>query len=646
MNKECVNKHYLKKLLLPFSLLFLFTLIVTSLSRISLYFFNPSLFDISLIQFIQYYFYGLRFDTSCLAYANMLFVVFYFLPHPFRNNKIFRKFIFFFWLIPNILILAPNIGDAFYFPFVFRRSTFELLSLLFTMKSDMGDLWSNFILDFWPAFLIFILVIIIYIYVYKKIMKDVVICSNKLLSYIFGVVMLVFFTLLTILGARGGFQEKPISLVTASVYAPAQHTPLVLNSAFTIIRTYGKCGVDKKKFFSDSDEMLRYFNMCKQYNHSEMDKKNVVFIVLESFSNEHFNSLNNNQNIKEGVSFTPFLDSLIYEGYFCKYAFSNGKRSIEGIPAIVSSVPTLMNTPFILSPYINNVYESLPLILKHEGYNSMFFHGGKNGTMNFDSYAKSAGFDKYYGMNEYPESRDFDGSWGIWDEPYLQYVNQMLNQEDQPFFATIFTLSSHHPYQVPEQYQSILPEGPLPIHKAIAYTDMALRLFFDSAKKSSWYHNTLFIITSDHSSEPWLPYYKGPTGRYSIPLLFYDPGADLKGIHDKVCQQTDIMPSALDYLGYNKPFSAFGNSIFDSTYKGMNITFFSENYQLISDSTAIIFTDDKIDKIWNYITDPTGNDNLHGIYNKNNQIQYYKLLYQSYIQQYNNSLIENSMICK
>jgi phosphoglycerol transferase MdoB-like AlkP superfamily enzyme len=596
---------------------------------------------VSLGQYFSYLFYGIRFDISAVAYANALFTLLWFLPFSFRQKAFYKKLLFWSFLIPNILILAPNIADAFYYPFVFRRSTWDLLSIIFTMKSEIDTLWTSFFIDFWPAYFIFAVCIIIYIYVFKAILKNIQFSIIGIKTHLISLSILIASMFFIVIGMRGGFQVKPISLITASKYAPVSHTPLVLNSAFSIIRSYGKTGLEKKDFFTSEDEMYNYFSMCKEMHSTKIPHQNIVIIILESFSNEHFNSLNPHNALMDGVSFTPFLDSLIYEGFFFDRCFANGKRSIDGITAILSSIPSLMSSPFTLSPYAGNNFKSLPILLAPYGYTSSFYHGGQNGTMNFDSYCAWAGFDNYYGKDEYPEPADFDGKWGIWDEPYLQYVASMIDVKKEPFFATIFTLSSHHPYQVPEKYDKLLPQGPLPIHKAIAYTDLALSHFFAIASKSKWYNNTLFIITSDHSSEPYQQFYKEPAGLYSIPLLFFDPGNDLRGRSSKTCQQTDIMPSIMEYIGYSGNFTAYGNSVFDSTSAGMNFTFATETYQMLIDSSAVIFAEDNIVKAWNFIKDPSGTDPKHQFHPSSNILK----LYLSFIQQYNNSIATNKMNC-
>jgi len=97
---------------------------------------------------------------------------------------------------------------------------------------------------------------------------------------------------------------------------------------------------------------------------------------------------------------------------------------------------------------------------------------------------------------QYPRPNESDGHWGIPDEPYLHYFADQLNETPQPFCKVVFTLSSHHPYFVPEHYKSVLPRGTMPIHQAVAYSDLSLKKFFEMVKSSKWYNNTIFLITA------------------------------------------------------------------------------------------------------------------------------------------------------
>ena len=201
-----------------------------------------------------------------------------------------------------------------------------------------------------------------------------------------------------------------------------------------------------------------------------INKKNVVVIILESFGDENV-----------GRGYTPFLDSLITKSYYFKHGFANGKVSIDAVPSILSSITSLMNNSFISSSFSLNKINGLPKILKKEGYGTSFFHGSFNGSQNFDQYAQVAGFDHYYGKDQYDGKEAFDGKWGIYDEEFMQFFCNKLTTFKEPFFSSIFTISSHNPYRVPEKYKGKFSKGTTEIHESIGYSDFALQNFFNTA---------------------------------------------------------------------------------------------------------------------------------------------------------------------
>ena len=125
--------------------------------------------------------------------------------------------------------------------------------------------------------------------------------------------------------------------------------------------------------------------------------------------------------------------------------------------------------------------------------------------------------------------------------------------------ASVFTLSSHHPFRVPDPYKDVFKGGELPVHNVIQYTDYSLRRFFESARKEPWFENTIFAITADHTNSPTHEEYKTDLGGFCVPVIFYDPTGEMGvGMKDAIAQQIDIMPTILNYLGYDQPYFGFG----------------------------------------------------------------------------------------
>ncbi|MEO8759747.1 MAG: LTA synthase family protein, partial [Bacteroidia bacterium] len=443
---------------------------------------------------------------------------------------------------------------------------------------------------------------------------------------------LIFIIGLSILSIRGGLQLIPISIIDAGNFVKPACVPIVLNTPFCIIKSGVLTTLTEKNYMSDA-EANTLINPIKKYNYTDADfqNKNVIIIILESFSKE-FTKLGKRK------SYSPFLDSLMDNSIVYTNAFSNGKRSIEGIPAIVASLPSF-ETDYISTVYSNDKIMSLASTLKTKGYLSSFFHGGSNGTMNFNGFCGSAGYDKYFGRNEYNNEKDYDGNWGIWDEPFLQRVAQELDKERQPFLSTVFTLNSHHPFIIPDKYKTKFPEGKLPVQKCIAYTDYALKQFFITAKKSKWFVNTLFVFVADHTGPSEDAVYANSYGNYQIPLFFYMPNNSLKGTDTLVAQQLDIMPTVLSLLHYNKSFFSFGNNLTDSTQNKNRfaINYFNGFYQYFNNETFIQYNGKNLLGFYNYRTDSTltinsANDKKPSVKNV-----------QAFIQEYNYRVIHNKL---
>ena len=318
------------------------------------------------------------------------------------------------------------------------------------------------------------------------------------------------------------------------------------------------------------------------------------------------------------------------------------KRTIEGVPAVLTGIPNLISGDFITSKYNANKINSLASILNKEGYYTAFFHGGTNGTMGFDDFTRSAGFTSYFGRAEYNNENDFDGKWGIWDEQFLQFAANKMNEFKPPFMSSIFTLSSHHPYSIPQQYKGKFRKGKLPIQESVMYSDFAIRKFFKTVSKMPWYNNTLFVITADHTSEGYFPEYKSRVGEFRVPILFFKPGGNLKGFHDKVVQQVDVLPSVLDYLKYKGKVISFGHSVFDSTALKINVTFINDNYQIVKGDYALEFDGKVSHALFDYKNDPLLKKNLIGV-DHQKAVEMEKIL-KAVIQQYNTRMIQNKLV--
>ncbi len=532
-----------------------------------------------------------------------------------------------------------NCIDFGLYRFTGKRSGSEIFSIM-SFGNDFVNTVPRMIIDFWYLVITFFVLAYLLYRFYPRLLFTKTFGGSQSKRFIVSPIgkgfYFILFSALTFVGFRGGIQYKPLNILSASKYGTGKITELVLNTPFTIIKTYGKNKLEEIHWMSQKDAFSINPLTFQPIFGKEFSKKNVVIIILEGIGKEYIGSLNAYKG------YTPFLDSLIRVSLVFPNAYANGKRSIEGIPAIVAGMPALMQDPFITSAYSGNAVTSVPLLLRREGYNSVFYHGGTNGTMGFDYFSKLAGYDRYFGRTEYANDGDFDGSWGIYDEPFLQRVASDINSLKEPFLATVFTLSSHHPYKIPDKYASDFSNGSLPIHQSIRYADYALKRFFETVSKLKWFDNTLFVVTADHTAESEYSFYRNHVGLFSIPIIYYcQSDSLLKGKNNMTTQQIDILPTIMDYLGYRYPFYALGKSVFNNSENNFAVSYIDDTYQLIEGEYALFMDTLRKNSMYKFSVDSTLTNNLAGIDTFRERKMESKL--KAIVQQFNYSIIHNEM---
>ena len=564
---------YLKRIIL---LLLLYTC-----SRLFFYFHNIDYYNPRIIEFIE----GVRFDISALLYINIPLFILLLFPNNLRERKKYSQFTNFLFYAFNIPFIILNNVDIEYFKYTQKRSTGDFFQLL-KLGQDAQNIIPIYIKEYWLISLFTIIQIWLILKI-KHIPKISITYNIKNISK--NIFILIIGVGIFIVGVRGGFQLKPIKPINAGEISNSKNTSLILNTPFCILHSLNEEQLKTYNYYK-SKQLNNIYSPIHFTNNQKIKKQNIVILIMESYSKEFVGFYNN------GFGYTPFLDSLMNHSLVFTNAYANGLKSIEALPAITASIPTLMDNPFITSNYAQNNFESIASLLKKEGYNTSFYHGGIRGTMGFYSYCKKAGFSNYFGMEEYSNSYDFDGSWGIYDGPFMKYFAKNLNNYKEPFFTTFFSLSSHPPYRLPNNYiKKLYPNKnnkDFGIKETILYTDYSMKMFFDEIKNQKWFDNTIFIITADHTSpESYNKKYKNKIGRYAIPLIIFNADGSLQGINKNIVQHIDVMPTILELINYPAPFFAFGKSMFNNT--GWAINFLNNRYHLITDSSIIVNKEEK-----------------------------------------------------
>ena len=509
---------------------------------------------------------GLVFDTSAIMVTNSLYIVMMLLPlHQVVTKPVYQKICRGLFLTVNGLALAMNLCDAVYFQFTMRRTT----TTVFDEFSNEGNLGSIFLTETFRHFYLLILFVLLLWCTYRLYRKVATNRNNEFRLWHYNVASLLSLLLiapLVVAGIRGGFTSavRPITISNANQYVnrPTE-AALVLNTPFSLYRTIGKAVFVVPNYYSDEQEMTAIYNPIHVPNDSvPMTKKNVVVLIVESFGREYIGALNKTLENGRYHGYTPCVDSLIAKSITFSHSYCNGRKSIDGMPSILSSIPMFVE-PFFLTPASMNHVDGIASLLAGEGYQTAFFHGAQRGSMGFQAFARSTGFQDYYGREDYDADKrfggddDFDGMWAIWDEPFLQYYATKMSEMKEPFMTAVFTASSHHPFAIPEKYKQRFPEESLEIHKCIRYTDMAIGKFFETVSREPWFKNTIFVLTSDHTNMSDHAEYQTDLGGFCSPIIIYEPGREPE-VLDKIAQQIDILPTVMGMLHYPKPFFGFG----------------------------------------------------------------------------------------
>lgn len=527
-----------------------------SLSRAFFLIFNRDRFQTATVgEIAKSFFYGVYFDNATVAILFLPVALLTLLPFPLVRKSATQTAIKILFLVLNFPLFVAHMCDIEYFKFTGARMTIGVTAMAGDIENQVGQ----FFVNYWHIASLCVLALIAMWRFYRKTSgpTDPSISLPAALRYcaVSFVVLLALF-----LSVRGGFQSKPLQPSYAFIVADNDLALLALNSSFTILKSNPKDSLKKLSYFTsdeDAESLLLKPTFNGPHTENAATPQNIVIIIIESGATEFWGVAN------KGQGYTPFLDSLAAKGLFFRNSFANGRKSIEALPAIILGMPALMEHPLAKSRYQFNQWHGLGEAVAQKNYDTSFYQGSEKGSMNFDAIAKLGGVKNYFSMTEYPNPKDYDGFWGIFDEPYLKYYADELTKKPKPFLSMVFTLSSHQPYTIPPQHKDQFKKGPTPMHESVGYVDDSIRQFFEKASKESWYKDTLFIITGDHTQMSPSIDYQSDLGRHMVPILFYNPGGHLaKANTDKTVQHADIFPTIVDYLGIkNAPTNLFGHSI-------------------------------------------------------------------------------------
>ena len=631
----------IKEFLLKIGLVFILFMI----SRWLFIYFNSDLIKIeTLSEILRLSYYGLKFDLVSIIYLQAIFIIMFFLPGRPSSNLWYNKTLSFFYFFGSFIGLGLNFVDFAYYRFNLTRINAQFFESI-ENEDNKFNLILHFSFEYIHLIILYFFVVIIWIYTYRLIKVKLTKRKFDILNLIKSSLIFLIVMFLCVGGVRGDYKKstRPITLIHAmeNVNIP-QHADVILNSPFTVIRTLGKTNFKSTNIFT-KNEIKKIVKPIKFYpNKGNINiKPNVMIFILESMGREYWGSLNSKKNIPNYKGYTPFLDSLANHSLRFPNFYANSRKSIHGMPAILAGIPSF-ETAYTSSAYSNQPVESIVSVTKELGYTTSFFHGASNGSMGFLGFSKTLGFDNYYGKDEFDNDLEFDGYWGIWDEPFFQFTKEKIDNTKQPFLTTLFSVTSHEPYIIPEKYEGFFDKGYVPMHKVVGYTDYALKNFFDEAKKESWFDNTIFIFTADHGNQTYYSYYEKIINRFANPLMIYWPKGNLNGVSLKLGQHMDIFPTIVDLIGYGKPFRSWGKSLISDTETDSFVVnyFGGGSYFMMNEDYTVVSNGEKITGFYN--------SNDRGLENNlinmpNTDMENLALKFQVFLEDYMNRVVEGDM---
>ena len=458
--------------------------------------------------------------------------------------------------------IAVNLLDAGYFPFNKHRSNIDLWYVF----TDSSGSFLSLLKSYWPLLLLFLLLTAGLMVFTKKLFVP----QDRYSAWYLTLYRQLLMVAVLILFVRG-IEQRPLIPASPLLQISPKELPLAQNSINTMIYSCirRQRELDPKHYFSSdslnrivtTNHFLKPGSPKQSGQKGVLIKKNIVICILESFSGCY---LRPGDPLKAE---TPFFDSLIRKSIYFPNAFANGFVSNQGIVAILGGLPGFLDEPFYYSEYANTPIRSIGNILKENGYNTNFFLGAGRDHFGFGKFTRMAGIDHYYSGADFNDHRFYDGNWGIFDEPFLQFGANILSGKQQPFLAVFFNISSHPPFTIPEEHRKDFNfPGQSAAQRSISYVDYCFKRFFETCAHAAWFKNSLFVFCADHWLYPGKDYPFNYVNCASIPIFIFDPSQNQGQVNETLASQVDLTPTLLDLLQYTGNYTGFGRSLLDSLH--------------------------------------------------------------------------------
>lgn len=503
---------------------------------------------------------GLRFDLQLAVTACAPFLLLLLLPVPkWQTAKLRRLWA---WACAAVLavLFGVAVADAAYFGEVYRHLGAEL----FNIGGDIGAVVQTAFTSRWAVSTGGIAALAVMAWLWRQtVIRAAKPFSGSLKTAAASAVLML---LLLVFLARGMvLQGKPLNAVDAFDGRGQAQANLALNGALLSAQAWRERHRYRPLHYLSDAESAAFNAQYPQPFHYQPQGaalgKNIVFILLESWSYRYIDGLAGG---RYGV--TPNMDALAAKSQVWDNFYAAGQRSIIGIQAALTSVPALPERePIGFGLELNNI-SRIAELAGQQGYRTLMAQSSKRRSFHMDGIAKALGFQEYYGQEDVPLIRSYPQ--GIpafgWDYDTLMFFGKQLGrQPEKPFFAFLFTGTTHEPFADAGAEFRAYPhdaKGENGFLNTLKYSDWAVGEFMRYAAEQPWYHNTLFVFAADHTLNSAV---RGGSvrERFHIPLIVFDPSQPQGVRHNRLSSQYDLLPTFVDWLGIRSPVATFGSSL-------------------------------------------------------------------------------------
>jgi phosphoglycerol transferase MdoB-like AlkP superfamily enzyme len=389
-------------------------------------------------------------------------------------------------------------------------------------------------------------------------------------------------------GERGTLSGKRLRVVHAFQGAPLAGAHLALNGPYCILHTLVHSRTVKTAFYPWPDALRTAqetlltpgeeipdpeYPLLRRRPPKSGSKPNIVIILLESWD-ASATDVHRRELGLPALGCTPNYDAASREGMLYSRFYACGQRSMDGLSAMLCGFPTFPGIPYLGRGLEQSSLTALGRLAKAEGYDSWFIQSSERDSFRTDAISALTGFDHYLAAEDIPPAPPVESRRALpgmcWDHEMFAEAGRRLSDAKRPFLAFLYTSTTHHPFYWPGERWNKRPGGGLENRylNSLEYGDWALGRFFEAAKASDWYANTIFLVTSDHIGGPGYGLKRDePATQHHTPCFVIAPGLP-PGVERRIGSQLDVIPTVAQLAGWGSPQATLGTSLFSDPAPG------------------------------------------------------------------------------